>query len=83
MYVGKVDVASGAVGGVKPLLCSLQVISAHRGARSWKYKRDPAEGFSRGLYGAVRRHPHPSALSGDLGPLTGMGPPPPVSPQPP
>lgn len=53
--------SGGGGGRVRPLRCSLQVISAHRGAWRWKYRRDPAEGFSRVLYGAVRRHPHPSA----------------------
>lgn len=61
--------------GVGPLYCSLRVISAHRGAWSW----ERGEGLMQGLYEAVQRHPHLSALLGDPRALIRTSPPPPVS----
>lgn len=71
---------------VRPVSWSLQVISALRGAwRSRELQQSPpsearSEAWVRSLYVAARRRPHPSALSGDSGPLAGTGPLPPVSP---
>lgn len=58
---------------VRPVHCSLQVISTLRGGRSQSHESS-IRGLGRSLYGADWGYLHPSELPGDLGALERMVP---------